>query len=60
MADAFIELTDDNFTAEVKQNGLPVVVDFGRRGVAPARRSVRCWSRWPKVMPEKSILPNVM
>ena len=41
-----IILTDANFDAEVLKATLPVLVDFGRRGVDPAGYRDRLWKRW--------------
>lgn len=37
MADTFVELTDDTFEAEVKQNGTPIVVDFWAPWCGPCK-----------------------
>ena len=37
MSADILHVTDDNFDAEVLSSDLPVLVDFGPSGVAPAR-----------------------
>ena len=48
---ATVAVTDETFDSEVKNSDVPVVVDFGRNGVARASKSVRRWKscrlKWP-------------